>query len=153
MIVLTLLSLLLLSGCKTLNVYTVVGVENDTYTVYDNSLCYTYDGSLSEGFMPSTNVSNILPIESYGTSFNLEFEEHCKYSGSLLDAIGYYNLLVSKGYSRESIVYNSTYLDAVLISTEGDKIRILYLGNQTVRVFYKSTANKRVFPPYIFEEG
>lgn len=147
-----LLSTIILTGCNTLDVYTVVGVNNDAYTVCKDELCYTHDGELSTGFKDTKYSSNVLPLDSYTSNHALTFEEHCKYNGSFLDAVGYRNLLVSKGFKEESVQYTSNYLDTTLASLDGDTVRILYLGNQTVRVFYKSTENKNVFPPYIFEE-
>ena len=150
---LVLLLLILLTGCsRELEVYTVVGVNNDILTVTDGELTYNYDGELTSAKKEHTALIPIAEISTYGTSYSLKHIELNKYSGELKDAAGYYNYLLECGFRCTTLIYSNDYLDAKLNHIEGDEVRILYLGNSVVRIFYRNASNSNLFPPYINKE-
>ena len=146
--------LLLLTGCsRELDLYTVVEVNNNTHTVTDGELLYSYNEyGLSILKKEFQEVTPIKPLSSYGSSYTLTHKELNKYTGTLEDAVGYYNYLLSKGFITDRIEYRHDYLDAKVSDTTGEVIRVVYLGSDIVRVFYKSPSNKNIFPPYIHRE-
>lgn len=146
---------LLLTGCTTpAKVYTVVEVNNEGYTVVDssnnlyqaNSACEII-GATGQNYL---SLEPIAPLSSYGTHYNLNNIELSSYSGKLKDAAAYCNLLQQEGYTVSNILYNSQQLDVKLSTTE-DEVRVLYLGGDVVRIFYKNFSENILFPPYTYE--
>lgn len=151
--VILLLLVFLLTGCTPrLDVYTVVQVNDDIFTVTDGKLLYSYDGELTSSRREYKEVTPIREISSYGTSYVLSHLELNKYTGELKDAAGYYNYLIANGFECTSMVYYDNYLDIKLSSNDVEEVRILYLGNSIVRIFYRNASNSNLFPPYINKE-
>lgn len=153
---LILLLLLLLTGCEQrLDVLTVVGVYDDQLKVTDGGLTYLLDeeGELTSPKKEFKQIESIAPLSSYGTEYSLKHTELNRYQGELKDAIAYYNYLINDGFESVSLTYYANYFDALVTYPDGDEVRILYLGNSIVRVFYRNTSNSNLFAPYINEEG
>lgn len=149
----TILIALLMSGCSsTLHICKVTEVNNNQFIVTDGEFLYTFDGeSLGSPVKVVKDAVPLQPIESYGESYSLTNIELSRYNGTMDDAAGYYNKLVSEGYRADSLFYTANSLDAKLSSKEGDEIRIVYLGNSTVRILFRNISDLNVFPPYINE--
>lgn len=130
----------------------MVGVNDDILTVTDGELTYTYDGELTSAKKEYTELIPVAEISTYGTSYSFKHIELNKYSGELKDAASYYNYLMECGFIGASLIYSNDYLDAKLNHINGDEVRILYLGNSIVRIFYRNASNSNLFPPYINKE-
>lgn len=143
----------LLTGCsRSLKVYTIVAVNDDTFTVTDGEFLYDYGEELT---MTGRNLKGLLPIRelsSYGTTYHLTHLELNKYTGELKDAAAYCNYLNSCGFEQSTIEYRDNYLDMKLSNSSTEEVRVLYLGNSVVRIFYKSALSSNLFPPYINKE-
>lgn len=153
-LILLLLSVLLLTGCSSkLTLYTVTSYENGSYKVINGDTLYTYDDS---GLNQPVKIVNIpkacKPIDEYSPVYTLVHKELSQYIGTMQDAAGYYNKLLNEGFQQTTLTYSSSTLDAKLINEVGDEIRIIYLGNDLVRILYRNISNSNIFPPYINEE-
>lgn len=149
-----LLCALLLTSCsKKLDVYTITEINNDTLTVTDGELTYLYaDGELTSAKKQYLTLTPIAEISTYGTSYSLKHIELNKYSGEMKDAVAYFNYLIEVGFKCNIMQYSSDYFDAKLYNINGEEVRVLYLGNSIVRIFYRNASNSNLFPPYVNKE-
>ena len=145
------LSILFLSGCSsTLHVF-VVAEEHPGYLLVheDNGVGYKYHTDTGE-FEPAytMTVDALRMIEQYPLRHNLVHDTLNKYKGSYADAMSYCNILLSNHFSITKVDLTTSTLDIVLVR-DSEKIRVLYLDSDIVRIFYKDILNKNQFPPYI----
>lgn len=151
---LALLSALLLSACKNteLQVLSVVEQNNTGYIVTDGTTAYSYNGEFEILGNQYLSMRPIKPLSSFSSDYSLKHIELSSYSGTLQDAIGYYNFLLSIDYTVTSLTYNANCFD-VLLTSNTDEIRVLYLGSDVVRIFYKNFEDSSALPPYIYRKG
>ena len=147
------LTILLLTGCSnSLNLYTVVGIVDDTYIVTDGELLYEYKEELTILRKEFKEVNPVRPLSAYGKEYSLKHLELNKYEGDMKDAVAYYNYLLDENFTTDRLEYYFNYLDVKVSNDMGEEIRVIYLGSDIVRVFYKTPSNKNLLPPYIHRE-
>ena len=146
-----------LTGCSStpLRVYSMYEEELDTAVVCHNNTLYEYDKQTSQiGNVINTvdEVSLIQDLSTYGEEYSLVHKSLSQHEGTLRDAAAYSNFLQTNGFSVSQLTYKSNYLD-ITLDRDVEQIRVLYLGSDTVRIFYSNQNNKNYFPPYINKKG
>lgn len=144
-----------ITGCNSsLNILKVTAESDKSMTVVDkNGIAYDVDKDTYEYTTPAKKqpITLLVPLDAYSNDYTLEHQELVKYTGSISDAIGYFKQLCSMGYVIETYTYADNSFDAIVCSVD-DRIRILYMGGNIVRVFYENKNNSDYFPPYISRE-
>ena len=146
--------LILLTGCKPakLNIYSIIEINDTGYIVSDGTNAFEYqNGVYTHLGIQYTTYKAIKPLEQFEPTYRLIHKDLSSYTGTLQDAAGYINYLLTLDYTVESTLYNSSTLD-VLLTSERDEIRVLYLGGEVVRVFYRNFVDGSSMPPYIYVE-
>ena len=148
---------ILMTGCSStpLQVYNVYEEYDTTYIVERGGALYTYDkeNSVLNGATGEFKTNSLIEdLSTYGTEYTINHIELNKYQGSMSDAAGYLNKLLSENFELCKVTYKDSYLDVTVIR-DVETVRVLYLGHDTIRIFYMNEKNKEFFPPYTNEKG
>lgn len=145
----------ILAGCgstPTITLVTCKVTNNETVYYYDTYGNYYWKKPGEDLIYPISNIGlkpePILNIQSSITEYNLTEVEATRYTGNLNDVIGYINTLTSSGYSIEVDEATPVMLD-IHATNEENKVRIIYLLDDVVRIYSVNKYGSSCVPPYL----
>lgn len=150
----SILVLLLLTGCGQEHTETLAICKEDTDLIYvfDCDLNYYVMDVSGNNLTPIRNVGlpdkpaiSVIPIESKYTFIRLT---EGKYSGDLSDVCGYVYRLMSEGYKVELVERTDNYYECKLFGADM-AVRLIYTSDNTVRLYAKKSDETYCNPPYI----